>query len=60
MADLGKLAKDAGYVMLGLAIIRFQRAQVRRREIEAQVGSAVDQLGPLLPEPVRGLVVRHR
>ncbi|HET9732574.1 MAG TPA: hypothetical protein VFP54_07860 [Acidimicrobiales bacterium] len=54
--DVGKLAKDAGYVFLGIAIIEFQRAQVRRREMETQLSSAVGQLEGFLPAPVRDLL----
>ena len=31
------LAKDAAYVAVGLGLLTFQRAQVRRREIERRV-----------------------
>ncbi len=33
MADLTKTLKDAAYVTVGLAVLGFQRAQVRRREL---------------------------
>ncbi len=34
--DLAKVAQDAAYVAVGLGVLGFQRAQVRRREIEKQ------------------------
>jgi hypothetical protein len=58
--DVAKVAKDAGYVALGLAIIRFQKAQVRRRELESQLSATVEQVTSLLPEPIKGLVERAR
>ena len=53
MADLGKLARDAGYVALGLSIINLQRAQVRRREIEQQLNTLLGPVAQLLPPPLR-------
>ena len=53
MADLGRLARDAGYVALGLGIINLQRAQVRRREVEQQLHAALGPLAQLLPPPLR-------
>ena len=53
MADLGKLAKDAGYTALGLALLRIQRAQVRRREVEKQLQETLGPLAQLLPPPLR-------
>jgi DNA anti-recombination protein RmuC len=32
--------RDAGYVTVGLGVIAFQKAQVRRRELEAQLSDA--------------------
>ena len=60
MADVGKIAKDAGYVLLGMAIIRVQQAQVRRRELEREIGDRLGQVGSVLPPPVRGLIDRKR
>jgi HPt (histidine-containing phosphotransfer) domain-containing protein len=42
--DLTKTAKDAAYVVIGLGVIGWQRAQVRRREIEQQLRSPRAQL----------------
>ncbi|HZT65585.1 MAG TPA: hypothetical protein VFA11_07330 [Acidimicrobiales bacterium] len=60
MSDIGKLARDTGYTVLGLVLIRVQQAQVRRREIEREVNSRLEAVGRTLPEPVRGLVARPR
>ena len=51
MADLAKLARDAGYVALGLSIINLQRAQVRRREVEQQVRAVLTPVSRLLRPP---------
>ena len=53
MADLGKLARDAGYVLLGIGVINIQRAQVRRRELERQIQSHLRPVAELLPPPLR-------
>ena len=37
MADVQKTLKDAAYVAVGLGVIGFQKAQVRRRELRKQV-----------------------
>jgi hypothetical protein len=39
MADVQKTLKDALYVTVGLGVIGFQKAQVRRRELTKQVES---------------------
>jgi hypothetical protein len=36
--DLRKTATDAGYVTVGLGVLGFQQAQVRRRELRQTVG----------------------
>lgn len=36
-------AKDAGYTVVGAAVLAFQRAQVKRREIESWVASRAPQ-----------------
>ena len=43
--DLGKVAQDAAYVAIGLGVIGFQRAQVRRRELISQLEGVQIQLG---------------
>ena len=47
MNDPRTLLKDAGYVAVGLGVIAFQRGQVRRRELEKQLGDAGQQLDKL-------------
>jgi DNA anti-recombination protein RmuC len=44
MNDPRTLLKDAGYVAVGLGVIAFQRTQVRRRELEKQLGETGQQL----------------
>ena len=39
MADLTKTLKDAAYVTVGLGVIGFQKAQVRRQELRKQLES---------------------
>jgi hypothetical protein len=51
MPDLRRIATDAAYVAVGLGVLGFQRAQVRRRElrqqVEAQLGETGEQLHKL-------------
>jgi hypothetical protein len=56
--DLTKLARDVGYVLLGSAVLRVQRAQVRRRELEGAISGGLQQVSTVLPEPLRSLVKR--
>ena len=56
MAPWTKLARDAAYVALGLSVIRYQRAAVRRRELEAELGQRLAPLREVLPSPVRDLI----
>jgi hypothetical protein len=44
MPDLRKLATDAAFVAVGLGVLGLQRAQVRRRELQRQLGALVGQL----------------
>lgn len=44
-AEITKIAQDAAYVAIGLGVLGFQRAQVRRRELQSQL----DSLGGQLP-----------
>lgn len=37
MADLTKTLKDAAYITVGLGVIGFQKAQVRRQELKKQL-----------------------
>jgi hypothetical protein len=36
--DLAAVVKDATYVTVGLGVIAFQRLQVRRKELEKEIG----------------------
>ncbi|HEY5012451.1 MAG TPA: hypothetical protein VIK61_07080 [Acidimicrobiia bacterium] len=36
--DIRKTVTDAGYVTIGLGVLGFQQAQVRRRELQKRVG----------------------
>src|SRR5207248_693156 len=59
MADINRTLKDAAYVAIGFAVLAYQRAQVQRREVVAQVksqrheletqvgGDGADSVGPV-------------
>ena len=55
--DVTNLAKDAAYVSIGLGVIAFQRLQVRRNELEKEIGERVklveERLGSVLPRAGR-------
>ena len=58
MTDPRTILKDAGYVAVGLGVIAFQRAQVRRRELEQQVadlGTTVENQRKLVEERLEAL-----
>ncbi len=42
--DLRKTFTDAAYITVGVGVLGFQHAQVRRREISKALGSSVDDL----------------
>jgi DNA anti-recombination protein RmuC len=44
MAELTKTLKDAAYITIGVGVIAWQRAQVRRREVEQQLRAPRQQL----------------
>ena len=44
MTDLTQTLKDAAYVAVGFGVIAFQKAQVRRRELEQQLGVSTGTL----------------
>lgn len=50
--DLTKSAREAAYVAVGLGVLGFQKAQVRRREIVAQLACAGDSVQSRLAELV--------
>ena len=43
--DVRKTVTDAGYVTVGLGVLGFQRAQVRRRELHKRLGETGGCLG---------------
>lgn len=45
VAELTKVAQDAAYVAIGLGVLGFQQAQVRRRELQSQLEGLQSQLG---------------
>ncbi len=46
--DLARVGRDAGYVAIGLGVVGFQKAQVARRDLMAQLASRRGELaGPL-------------
>jgi hypothetical protein len=40
--DLSKLARDAFYVTVGLGVMTVQKVQVRRREVQRQLGKRLE------------------
>ena len=44
ISDLTKTLQDAAYVAVGFGVIAFQKAQVRRRELEQQLNLSGDSL----------------
>ena len=56
--DPRTILKDAGYIAVGLGVIAFQRAQVRRRELEQQladVSTTVEAQRKLVEERLEAL-----
>lgn len=54
--EITSLAKDAAYVAVGFGLIGFQRAQVRRREIERRL----EDIEAGLPPQARAVVETAR
>jgi hypothetical protein len=52
MNDLSAAARDAAFVAVGFGLIGFQRAQVRRRELEQRI----DEMEAGLPPQARDIV----
>lgn len=50
MDDRPKDLKDAAYVAIGLGVIGFQRAQVRRRELAKRAKELEERMGPALKD----------
>jgi hypothetical protein len=42
MSDVRKTLTDAGYIAIGLGVMGFQQAQVRRRELQERLESAAE------------------
>lgn len=70
MADVGHTLKDAAYIGIGIGVLAFQRAQVRRHEVtrqiedvvndfEGNVDRALDDLARL-PDQARDVLVSAR
>ncbi len=55
MPDLKKTLQDAAYVAVGIGVIGFQRAQVRRQELKKQLEAQRQQLETQMVE-ARGQV----
>jgi ElaB/YqjD/DUF883 family membrane-anchored ribosome-binding protein len=53
--DPRTLIRDAGYVTVGLGVIAFQKAQVRRRELEAQLSGAGEKTGERVEQLTKAL-----
>ncbi|HEV2766357.1 MAG TPA: hypothetical protein VGV63_01460 [Acidimicrobiales bacterium] len=67
MATIPERVEDAAYVTVGFAVLAFQQAQVRRRELErqlAELGDVVDEHGDdlegRLPEAIGTLLAAAR
>jgi hypothetical protein len=45
MPDVRKTFADAGYIVIGLGVMGFQQAQVRRRELQDHVGTTANCFG---------------
>ncbi len=43
MSEVTRTLKDAAYVAVGFGVLAFQKAQVRRRELEKQLESQSNQ-----------------
>jgi len=50
MVDVPKDVKDAAYIAVGLGVMGWQRAQVRRRELAKLAKDLEQRLGPALKD----------
>lgn len=50
--DIRKTVTDAAYITVGIGVLGFQQAQVRRREVSKAVGSSVEELSRTLGSSV--------
>ena len=58
MPDLTKTLKDAAYVSVGLGVLAFQKAQVRRRELQQEVTKQLNGTRDQVQKVVRDLESR--
>jgi hypothetical protein len=54
--DVARRAEDAAYVAIGMAVLEFQKAQVRRRALQEQLG----RLGGLFGEAIGSVLFGER
>ncbi|MEL7209549.1 MAG: hypothetical protein AAGK32_15150 [Actinomycetota bacterium] len=59
-SDATRAVEDAFYVSVGAGVLAAQRAQVRRRELEARLEEALDDVESALPEPLASILGRGR
>ncbi len=53
--DLSKLARDAFYVTVGLGVMTVQKVQVRRREVQRQLGKRLENRIKTVEERLQAL-----
>jgi hypothetical protein len=53
--DLFKLARDAFYVTVGLGVMTVQKVQVRRREVQRQLGKRLENRIKTVEERLQAL-----
>lgn len=56
--DIRKTATDAAYITVGVGVLGYQQAQVRRRELTKALGSSVDEVRSRI-EPLVEPLVEH-
>lgn len=54
-AAVANIARDAAYVVVGIAVVALQRVQVRRRELTKTVGDQLHNTRPQLDEILAGV-----
>jgi hypothetical protein len=58
--ELAKAAQDAAYVTIGLTVIAFQKAQVRRNELSKTLQSGLDDAKATVEDNVKLVEERLR
>ena len=58
MADIGKTLRDAAYVVIGAGVLTYQKAQVRRRELEKQFESQATEAREQIAKLAKGVEER--